>query len=331
MSITAPLLINGGGQIEIAGVIAVSSGASITVASGTTLVSESFGAFVIAGGDLNMDGHFFLENGGLILNDGGRIVIQNGGLLDGNGGGNTLTVNDGAEIRIKPGGTLSPELIVTTNGTGRVVNEGNILIPAGGNAEFGAGSSSGAIAVETGGTLELGNFALESGSTLENNGTLVFNGDATSADPLVLGGVIGGSGVLTTPEVTLSGTVSPGNSPGTLTVVGNVVFTPDSLLEFQLGTVSDLLVVNGDLVLDGILNVFDSSGFGLGTYVLIDYAGTLTDNGLSLGELPGGFDYTIENDAANTRISLVVAPIPEPGGGVLILGGLAMLAAWRRR
>ena len=127
--ITAPLLINGGGQLEMVGYAFIASGASITVASGTTL-STNFG-FEITGGDLNMHGHYFLENGGLTLHDAGRVVIQNGGLLDGDGNGNTVTINDGAEIRIKPGGTLASELTLVTNGTGRVVNEGDINIPAG--------------------------------------------------------------------------------------------------------------------------------------------------------------------------------------------------------
>ncbi len=51
-------------------------------------------------------------------------------------------------------------------------------------------------------------------------------------------------------------------------------------------------MVGGDLTLDGTLNVTDAGGFGAGLYRLIDYGGTLTDNGLDIGTAPTGYDST---------------------------------------
>ncbi len=49
---------------------------------------------------------------------------------------------------------------------------------------------------------------------------------------------------------------------------------------------NDLLTVNGNLTLNGQLNITGTFG-GVGTYRLIDYTGTLTDGGLTMGILPG--------------------------------------------
>jgi len=67
---------------------------------------------------------------------------------------------------------------------------------------------------------------------------------------------------------------------------------------------------------------------------LINYTGTLTDNGLTLGSLPALADpsYSLALDTGTAgQISLVV--VPEPHTAVLLLGGLALLSriASRRR
>ncbi|RBE93391.1 hypothetical protein BRL73_03515, partial [Xanthomonas oryzae pv. oryzae] len=53
-----------------------------------------------------------------------------------------------------------------------------------------------------------------------------------------------------------------------------------------------VLAVNGDLTLDGTLNITDIGGFGTGVYRLIDYTGALTNNGMGFGTLPGTVDST---------------------------------------
>ncbi len=66
--------------------------------------------------------------------------------------------------------------------------------------------------------------------------------------------------------------------------------------------------------MDGNLNVDALSGFGEGTYRLIDYGGGLTDDGLSLGRLPTlspGVSYTVQT-AIPGEVNLVVSPIVVP-------------------
>ncbi|MBN2315982.1 MAG: autotransporter domain-containing protein, partial [Sedimentisphaerales bacterium] len=69
-------------------------------------------------------------------------------------------------------------------------------------------------------------------------------------------GLLGGDGTvnITAPTTLLnSGTISPGNSIGTLTVNGHVVFEPNSTFAVEISNddTSDLLKVNGDVTING--------------------------------------------------------------------------------
>ncbi|MBG6243832.1 hypothetical protein CS369_01305 [Candidatus Symbiopectobacterium sp. 'North America'] len=64
--------------------------------------------------------------------------------------------------------------------------------------------------------------------------------------------------------------------------------------------------VNGDLVLDGTINVTATTegSFGPGIYRVIDYTGTLTNNGLELGDIPPGRVEYVQTSVAN-QVNLV--------------------------
>ncbi len=150
------------------------------------------------------------------------------------------------------------------------------------------------------------------GTTLFTGGQGGFSGllDVTGGE-VVINGTLGGSGARATfADARLSGTgtfggdvtlgnatLAPGNSPGTFTIGGDLVLGASSVLDFELGLPdqapgvgSDLIVVDGDLTLDGTLDITDIGGFGGGLYRLITYGGALTDNGLNFGTLPANFD-----------------------------------------
>lgn len=114
---------------------------------------------------------------------------------------------------------------------------------------------------------------------------------------------------------------------GTLTT-GTLVLTNGSQLNYQLATPSggssDALVVNGDLVLDGVLNVEALQGFAAGTYRLISYSGALTNNALGINRLPSGLQGHIDT-ATSGQVNLVVTsgrpPVNRaPTGAVSIIG-----------
>jgi fibronectin-binding autotransporter adhesin len=69
---------------------------------------------------------------------------------------------------------------------------------------------------------------------------------------------------------------------------------------------NDLIRVNGDLTLDGILNVSESASgvYGAGIYRLIDYTGTFTDHGLQLGLKPAGTNNYLQTSIAQ-QVNLI--------------------------
>ena len=150
------------------------------------------------------------------------------------------------------------------------------------------------------------------GGTTVSGGKLVVDG--TIGDVAVDGGSLGGSGTINGSATVTSGTIAAGNSPGTLTIGGDLNLTSASVLDFELGSPSgtagvdsDLIAVGGDLTLDGSLNVTDAGGFDAGVYNLITYGGSLTDNGLEVGTAPTGLLYNVQTATAG-QVNLLVNP-----------------------
>ncbi|AEV37819.1 protein containing Outer membrane autotransporter barrel domain [Pseudovibrio sp. FO-BEG1] len=150
------------------------------------------------------------------------------------------------------------------------------------------------------------------GDIIVSGGKLVVNG--TIGDVTVDGGSLGGSGTIIGSATVTSGTIAAGNSPGTLTIGGDLNLTSASVLDFELGSPSgtagvdsDLIAVGGDLTLDGSLNVTDAGGFDAGVYNLITYGGSLINNGLVVGTAPTGFLYNVQTATAG-QVNLLVNP-----------------------
>ena len=192
------------------------------------------------------------------------------------------------------------------------------------------------------GILELTQNDTYAGSTVINAGTLLVNnteGSATGAGAVTVnaGAILGGSGTIDGPVSFVGGTLAAGNSPGTIHL-GSTTFDSASLLNYQLDTpgvvgsgVNDLTVVTGDLVLDGTLNIEALVGFGVGTYRLFDYSGSLTDNGLVFGTVPSDFQFSIDTSIAN-EVNLTVTAVPEASTLALCsLGSAGFGLVWLRR
>ncbi len=134
-----------------------------------------------------------------------------------------------------------------------------------------------------------------------------------------------------------NGQIIPGgiSAIGTLAFLGELRLAPTSILNFTLGTASDL-ITTGRLTLDGTLVVNAGPGFGAGTYILFDYndplsGNGLTDNGLDFGNLPVGYDYSLSIDEVNDRVLLNVTPTPEPTGGLAVAVGMGLCLGWAHR
>ena len=96
------------------------------------------------------------------------------------------------------------------------------------------------------------------------------------------------------------------------------------------GATNDLVIDNGNLTLDGSLTLLKGAAFGPGTYTLMTYGGTLTDDGFTLPAFPDGFSYTLDLSTPGD-VNLVVSAAPEPATFAMGIPAALMLLRRRRR
>jgi len=118
------------------------------------------------------------------------------------------------------------------------------------------------------------------------------------------GTVWDGAGNLT---VNSGGVLSPGNGVGVITNGGDLVIDNGAILNYDVGSNSDRIVVNGSLTLNGgTVNISDAGGFGVGTYTLLLYTNALNGSGLSVGTTPNpNYAYAIDTSTTG-QVNLVV-------------------------
>ena len=192
-------------------------------------------------------------------------------------------------------------------------------------------------------TLTLSGTNTYTGATRINDGTLRVNGSLiSSAVTVASGATLGGSGTIGGLATFATGAhLAPGNSPGTITFTGGLILSTGSILDFQLGTASDLIAVSGG-TLSGpgsgtiTVNLSDSGGFTAGTYDFIDASGaTLTGidaTSFALGTIIAGYDFTFTQSGNLFRLVAVTAALPEPATYAALLGAAALaFAAFRRK
>ncbi|MBD9415562.1 autotransporter domain-containing protein [Pseudomonas sp. PDM16] len=327
----------GTGELTVAGNATLDTSSSLELDNDITINGATE---LTLTGDQNLTLHGMLAGNGSLTKNGTYGLSLSGtntfsgdlNLLGGSvtlAGDNVLTQSN---LNIASGATA---YIAGSNGFNGLSGEGTLTVGVGYTVSVGGD--------DTGSTFD-GNVI--SGGILDKlgTGTLELNGDSlvqmgtrVSAGALVVGSTPGSiasleSDVEVASDAALAGS---GNIDGTVTVadgghlalisgstlsVGSLVLNADSNFDAGLGAPSTtaLLDVNGDLTLDGKLNVSDVGGFGLGVYRLIDYSGNLTNHGLSFGSLPSGvasgllqLQTTVSNQV-NLLYSLPTPPGPGP-------------------
>ena len=230
------------------------------------------------------------------------------------------------------GGTWVLGGINTYTGT-TTVNAGTLVI---------GGSITGSATVSAG-TLQVDGSV--GGSVTVNAGTLFVNGSITGGTTVNSGGLLGGTGNAGPTLINTGGTIAPGSSVGTLNT--GVLSFNGGTFELEIDTTAittDLVNVSGSLNLLGSasLNISDfnvsSTPLPFGqVFTFIDYSGTW-DGGTFTGYADdsdfvlGLNQYRISYDGVDNATSAVTLQvIPEPGSAVLLLGGLAAMAGFRRR
>jgi fibronectin-binding autotransporter adhesin len=249
-----------------------------------------------------------------------RLVNESGGLIDffDRASADQATVVNNAGAKLDIGSLVNAGTSVgALDGAGDVLLGGKALTTGGLNTSTtlsGTISGTGGSVVKVGsGTLALTGANSYTGGTTVAAGTLAANnasGSATGTGAVQVqgGATLAGTGSIAgAVTVAKGGTLSAGNGGvGTLSV-GALSLDAGSTLNYELGqagvaggTLNDLINVNGNLQLDGTLNVAESAGgkFGAGLYRLINYTGTLTDNGLDIGTAPTG-KLSVQTSVAN--------------------------------
>ncbi|MCP5530621.1 MAG: autotransporter-associated beta strand repeat-containing protein [Opitutaceae bacterium] len=226
------------------------------------------------------------------------------------------------------------------------------------NAVIGGG---GGLTKTGAGTLTLNAANSYTGNTTINEGTLVLGADGVIASTTLIVGndaifdvsavadftvgefqTLGGTGSIEGALTLGSGaTLAPGNSPGTLTFSDGLTLEAGAILNFELGTVSDLIAVTGGTLTGPssgsvMLNLADSGGFTAGIYTLFDYtSATLSDfdtTDFSLGTTIAGYDYSFNLTGTALQLIAVTSAVPEPATYAAILGALALsFVIYRKR
>ena len=362
-----------GGRLEATGTGTIDTASDIVTVSGGTLVIDE-GAFapfnetlVIEGGTVtggNLAVSSITQSGGLIA-EGTTITTRSGSTLSGGVIAGTLTGDSlRSTVAFLSSGTTT--LTGTMGGNISVGADATFDIKAGGfsnsegqfYANLGTLNNAGTIATSGGlinegvlrnsGTIDVGGLVRN-----RNSGTLQVDGTLTAGGVRSTGSMISGGGTIDADVDLLGATIAPGNSPGTLTIDGNLSADASSVLAFELGG-----LMQGDDY--DWLNVSGNVSLGQGALFEIDYFGgfeaeagdtfdILTGNSFLFDDLTDfAFDFTdvsntgidwsasifdVEGGREAVRLTAVstVTPVPLPAGGLLLLGGLAGLAALRRR
>ncbi len=300
---------------------------------------------------------------GILSMTGGSLTT---GQISGSTGISNATFNGGQVIATGNQAAFITSLGTATLGAGNLsVNSNGFAIASnqvfngvGGLNKLGTGtltlSASSGYTGKT--TVQVGTLALaatgaiSASTTIEVQAGAVLDVSAVSGWTLATGQTLQGTGaVVATAGANLNGTVAPGTSPGTLTIVGPVSMGGTYNFEYVSGTTgADLLDVNGTLALAGaVLNPSELGTYNVGDkFTIAAYEGLLTGtftgyatddttytiNGnlwsLDYNDLSAGLNGPGDTPTGSTSFITMTA-VPEPSAA--LLGSLGVLALLRRR
>lgn len=297
-------------------------------------------------------GNFTKEGTGSLTMNGantstGNTVINGGTLTVGAGTGNTFTatlINGNFNVTTTDTAGLVVGQVLTGTGMASGARITGIISATQFTMSRNAASNQASTSLSTADYSALG-----SGAVTINGGTLVLGTGTHTVSSVALGaGTLAGTGTLNGLVTTggTSGTISAGNSPGTLTLATGLNAAAGVSFDFELGTSPDLLSLGsftGSTAAGGLLfNFSNSGGLAAGVvYTLIDFnsATGLDYTDFATGSIASGFildgsfgtgGWMINGDSVQVQFAAAV-PVPEPSTYAGLAGVCVGLAAALRR
>jgi len=198
---------------------------------------------------------------------------------------NALTFSSSAPLAIQSNGELTVTSGTLAVQTGSSVVSGGTLVAPEGLKKDGTGE------------LDFTNNVVVTGTAAVNAGLLSVNGQLQATGGVVVNpnATLGGAGLIVGNVNVNGGNISPGNSPGTLSVAGNLVLTGANatLIEIASPTNFDRIVVSGTATLGGTLNAVAYGGGTITPGARYDF--------LQAGSIVGAFDSLIAPDGLRIR------------------------------
>lgn len=328
-------------------VMNVNSGASFTYAGGTRIILTN--SISTNGGDsfLNLSGGTFSTVQGFDHNGTGtagtaNLVFSNGGTLKLSASVDQLFIGTSSQpfyVRVGTGGGVIETVgSSTSTAIDKVIS--NVTGQTGSLTKTGAGTL----------TLATGVTHTYTGDTTVSAGKLVVNGNISTSllTTVQTGASLGGSGSVGALTVDVNGTLTPGNSPGNLTVNGDLTLAGTYVWELAALATSGaginfdtITLTSGNADLTGSLLSLSLGSFAPSADAFWQtnrtWAGILNNTGGgTLTGMFGGIDNsawsslgTFSTVADGNDVNLVWTAVPEPGA--VFLGSLGALALLRRR
>jgi len=339
LQINSPSNVSSGGNIAFGGsspILALGSnwGAVGGTTIPNTLLASAAATFNLGGQTATLTGGIDLTAAGLTLNGRGTLIL-NPSSSGSYSGTNALTISSGTTLQSD---VAAAPPVIANNGTLRFQLGGGVAGTYGGTVT-GAGIlevGSGTLTLQ-GGSVTLtgsGGVGILSGATLAVNETVTANMLVKS------GGLLQGTGTIVG-MVQNKGTISPGNSPGTLTIMGSYVQASGSTFDLDFGssTSFSLLQVQAPLGTVGIssnttlMMELDPSTLILpseGLYTFITSTGGVTgtfSNIIFPGPLFEGFLVYPGNSVSLALITVPINDIVVGGNAGSVAKCIAHLAA----
>ena len=348
VNLTGANTYTGGTTVSGGGILAIDSNArmgdpsgGLTLNGGTLLPTASFSTQSRAvtlgsgGGTFNTNG-FDLTLGSAVTGPGGLTKSGIGTLtLSGaNSYAGGTVVNQGI-LQLAPGASLPTTGALAVNGGTLDLNGNNLAIGSlsglGGRIELGSSTltvaeqgntsfagiltGTGGLTMQGPGGLSLAGANTYTGPTNVTGGRLAINGSITSDVTVGAAGNLGGSGTITG-RVTNAGIFSPGNSIGTLNVVGSLTQAAGSSFQVETngtgqadrvnvsGAPGTTTIAGGTVTLTGATGVYAPST----TYTILNATGGVTGTFANANSLFPFLLPSLSYDANNVFLTL------KPGG-----------------